>query len=335
MLEENKARLDKEVKNICRDLEVILSPWLLKARPFAKVEKRFRQEILDPAIGLHKALKSSSHQYEMRTAEALENLAPEQLREEWRLKDADIWQELRGSRTIGRALYCLHPSIVRPRLQSTAPVVVAKGVLVVKSSDESMSADLADTNNQRVSAEGTLASSPMTQIRSVTELTLTFYPSDFNQRTSSMGSPRIPIKTTSYRVSGQKLHDLEEREVFTTSSLESLGSNDLLRRKSESEDVEDRQQTEKARGYEAYTSNQRGHHIEGRRAETLPYRTVKREPSPFGSRDRAIQKSRRRNSASENSASGAGLALEDPKTKSGSLMSAWSSWMQRSVQERL
>ena len=132
-LHENETRLEEVSRDICNRLNNILSPWLFEAGPFTKVEERFRQEILDPAIKLHQDLKSSSHQYETRRTNVFDRVSSRQMLEEWYLKDADTWQKVRSEREVGRALYCLHPSIVRLRAKGTIPIVVAKPVIVVKS----------------------------------------------------------------------------------------------------------------------------------------------------------------------------------------------------------
>ena len=131
MLRENEPRLEQAARGICSKLTDILSPWLFEAGPFFKVEARFRDEILDPAIKLHQDLKSASHQYETKYIEILDRLSPRQMLDEWDLKDADTWQKVRVERDVGRALYCLHPSIIRSRAESKIPIVVAKPVIVV------------------------------------------------------------------------------------------------------------------------------------------------------------------------------------------------------------
>ena len=51
--------------------------------------------------------------------------------DEWDLKDADTWQKAKGEKGVGKALYCLHPLLVRIRTKATPPIVVAKPVIVV------------------------------------------------------------------------------------------------------------------------------------------------------------------------------------------------------------
>ena len=140
-LHENEPRLERAARGICNKLTEILSPWLFEAGPFFKVEGRFRTEILDPAIKLHQDLKSASHQYETRYIEISDRLSPRQMLDEWDLKDANTWQKVRVERDVGRALYCLHPSVIRLRAESTTPIVVAKPVIVVEGPNRETSSD--------------------------------------------------------------------------------------------------------------------------------------------------------------------------------------------------
>ena len=140
-LPENEPRLERAARGICIELTDILSPWLFEAGPFSKVEARFRDDILGPAIKLHQDLKSASHQYETRYIKVLDRLSPKQMLDEWELKDADTWQKVRAERDVGRALYCLHPSIIRLRAESTTPIVVAKPVIVVQGPNKKISSD--------------------------------------------------------------------------------------------------------------------------------------------------------------------------------------------------
>ena len=130
---ENGADLEKVSRKLCSDLGHFLSPWLLGASPFAKVEERFRQEILDPAIRLHQDLKSSSYRYEFNTipSAVFDELSPRRLFDGYDLKDADSWLKPRSEKNVGRALYNLHPSIVRLRIKGKNPIVITKSVIVV------------------------------------------------------------------------------------------------------------------------------------------------------------------------------------------------------------
>ena len=140
-LRENEARLERAARGICVKLTDILSPWLFEVGPFSKVEARFRDEILHPALKLHQDLKCASHQYEMKYITFLTRLSPRDMLDEWDLKDADTWQKVRAERDVGRALYCLHPSIIRLRAESTTPIVVAKPVVVVQGPNRKRSSD--------------------------------------------------------------------------------------------------------------------------------------------------------------------------------------------------
>ena len=131
MLHENETRLERASKEICDQLNNILSPWLCEAGPFTKVEENFRREILDPAIKLHQDLRSSSHRYDTIHIKAFDNITAKQMLDEWELKDADTWQKARGENGVGKALYCLHPSLVRIRAKGAPPIVIARPVIVV------------------------------------------------------------------------------------------------------------------------------------------------------------------------------------------------------------
>lgn len=132
-LGENETRLERASRRICNNLSGILSPLLFEAGPFGKVEGRFRQEILDPAVRLHQSLRSSSYEYDTRSIPVLDRLSPRQMLDQWDLKDADTWQKARGEEQVGQALYCLHPSVVRFRTKGADPIIVARPVIVVVS----------------------------------------------------------------------------------------------------------------------------------------------------------------------------------------------------------
>lgn len=132
-LREYDIRLESASRRICNDLNGLLSPWLLEAGPFAKIEGSFRQEILDPAIKLHQDLSSSSYRYDTSLIPVNGRLSPKQMLEEWELKNADTWQTPRSENRIGKALYCLHPPIYRLRSGGRPPIAIAKAVMVVAS----------------------------------------------------------------------------------------------------------------------------------------------------------------------------------------------------------
>ena len=168
---ENEPRLERAARGICIELTDILSPWLFEAGPFSKVEARFRDDILDPAIKLHQDLKSASHQYETRYIEVLDRLSPKQMLDEWDLRDVDTWQKVRAERDVGRALYCLHPSIIRLRAEGTTPIVVAKPVIVVQGPNRKISSDSrgrkdSSLNNMKVLPTATEPSIPHHNIAS-------------------------------------------------------------------------------------------------------------------------------------------------------------------------
>ena len=143
-LRENGAHLERVSRKICSDMGHFFSPWLLGAGPFAKVEERFRQEILDPAIRLHQVLKSSSYRYKFDATPSVvfDELSPRQLFDRYDLKDADSWLKPRSEKDVGRALYNLHPSIVRLRTsRGKNPIVITKPVMVVSNPNRETSWD--------------------------------------------------------------------------------------------------------------------------------------------------------------------------------------------------
>ena len=140
-LPEYKTNLVEASDKICNRLNDMLSPWLREAGPFAKVEERFRHEILDPTIKLHQDLQSSSHPYMMIPIKAFDGFSSKQMLNDWHLKDADTWQKVRGEKEVGRALYCLHPKVMRLRAKDTIPIVIAKPVIVVESPERTRALD--------------------------------------------------------------------------------------------------------------------------------------------------------------------------------------------------
>ena len=151
-LRDNEPRLEQAARAICIKLTDILSPWLFEAGPFSKVEARFRDEILVPAIKLHQDLNSASHQYETEYLKVLEGLSPKQMLDEWELKDANTWQKVRVERNVGRAIYCLHPKIIRLRAESTIPIVVTKPVIVVEGPDRETLPDPRGLNDSHLNS---------------------------------------------------------------------------------------------------------------------------------------------------------------------------------------
>ena len=126
------------------------------------MEERFRREILDPAIKLHQDLRSSSHLYETRHLEISDRISPKQMLDEWDSKDADTWQKAKGEKGDGKALYCLHPLLVRIRTKGTPPIIVAKPVIVVISPASVRISDPRDLNNSSLSGMTAIEPIPAT-----------------------------------------------------------------------------------------------------------------------------------------------------------------------------
>ena len=67
------------------------------------------------------------------------NSPPRQLFDRYDLKDADSWLKPRNEKDVGRALYNLHPSIVRFRTRGKNPIVIKKALIVVSNPDRQKS----------------------------------------------------------------------------------------------------------------------------------------------------------------------------------------------------
>ena len=271
-LHEYDTRLERDSRMICNHLGGLLSPWLLDAGPFAKVEGRFRREILDPAIKLHQDLKSSSHQYEVRHVPVLDQLTPKQMLDQWELKDADLWQKPRGEKEVGKALYCLHPSIVRLRTGSMTPIVIAKPVIVVtrpeRENTSNADSDKSSSLSAATKSAAAIESSPATYQKTFSINPENTAHIDFAENppvstdsdsTTTFRSRRRSIKASTYPTT-QRQEDLpSSRRQFQHSLESSDGGYDPL--------SEPRSSLEEETHYiQPYT---RGHPIQGR-SNTFP-----------------------------------------------------------------
>ena len=262
-LPENENRIERASRRICDDLSGILSPWLLEAGPFAKVEERFRREILDPAIKFHQDLRSSSHRYDMRPISVIGPPSPKQMLDEWELKDADKWQRPRGEKGVGKALYCLHPPILRLRTQGRPPIVIAKAVMVVASPERERIPNLHS-----------------------------------NKDSSQSNSNQRKAATHSFTQKQEYTHGSPRRQLSVPPE-SSNGRDDILGDStSPSEKV--RQSSGKPKKDQDVPPSKRGHQIEGT-SKTFPSKVAARQPSRRGSRDTSNDKSVPRSSANKSS----------------------------------
>ena len=130
-LPEIKHELGRVSKNILRDVRSILSQWLLGAHASTKIDARFQRRILNPAIKFHQDFNSSYHRYTMEPIKDLSDLSPKEMLNEWHLKAADTWGQVKTEDQVGTALYCLHPGLVRRRPGGADPVTIVKPVVVI------------------------------------------------------------------------------------------------------------------------------------------------------------------------------------------------------------
>lgn len=314
---ENGTRLDGASRKICKDLSGFLSPCLLEAGPFAKVEGTFRREILDPAIKLHQDLRSSSHQYDTRHITFFDRLSPKQMLEEWDLKDADSWLEPRGEKKVGKALYCLHPSIVRLRTKDLDPIVIVKPVIVVTSPGRERTWDPPGSKNSSLKGMTpppvAIEFSPTTnQITSSldqktsAQIKFADNPSTLTDSDSTTAS-RSRRRRFSQSASTQSITQMQgylpgspRRQLSVP--LEFSDGNHDLPRYSRSHIEEEKQLSRRFEEDQNVLPYTRGHSITGT-SNTFPPKTAARQPrqpSRRSSKDTSGDKSSSRKSANEN-----------------------------------
>ena len=301
-LQENETRLEGASRKICNDLVGVFTPWLREAGPFAKVEGRFRREILNPAIRLHQDLKSSSHQYDMIPIRVFNKHSPKQMLVDWHLKDADLWQKPRGEKGVGRALYCLHPSIVRIRTQGTAPITIAKPVVVVISPERAKSSD---PHNKKDSSL-TSITVPPTAIESLstTNQTTPSHVQDSSTQIKPADNSYMLMDSDSDTTSGSRSDGLDERRA---SPLPIEREREHLSRSRPRHLLASMESSE----FEGHFPGELGfHHTDGRRADTFPPQAAARESS------RSLSKDIARRSTYDSPISPSIPAQSDPPAKS-------------------
>ena len=186
----------------------ILSDWMLDAGSSVKLESRFQRDILDPAIRLHQNLSSSSHKYTMEPIQVLKELSPGQMLNEWVLKDADEWRQVKKENRVGKALYCLHPPLLRHRPNGGAPIVIMKPVIVVvRPGKESMSKPHSRNNTL---SDGTTTPPAATRSASVTNQFLPSLDQDISPRGDLADSPYVSMDCGSDTSSTKRLYRLDE-----------------------------------------------------------------------------------------------------------------------------
>lgn len=108
-----------------------IAPLVPDGRAFAKHKEMLQQDILDPALKLHQALRTSIRQYKVQPPDLRALPAPEQsLDESWTMKDIRTWQTVKKTEKNVEPLYCLFPSIVRLEVGDVETVLVKPVVIV-------------------------------------------------------------------------------------------------------------------------------------------------------------------------------------------------------------
>ena len=128
---ENKHELARVSKHILRHVRSTVSQCLLGAHASTKIGTRFQRRILNPAIKFHQDFRSSYHRYTMESIKDLSHLSPKEMLNEWYLKAADTWGQVKTEDQVGTALYCMHPGLVRRRPGGADPVTIVKPVMVI------------------------------------------------------------------------------------------------------------------------------------------------------------------------------------------------------------
>ena len=314
-LRENETRLEAASRRICHYLDRFLSPWLLEAGPFAKIEGRFKREILDPAIKLHQDLRSSSHQYDMRPISIFDRLSPKQMLDECDLKDAETWLKPRGEKEVGRALYCLHPSVVRLRPEGLPLIVIAKPVIVVTTPERerhlkphritggSLTGSMAPSAAiDYESAETQIISSPDDEDSDNTRWAENASMSTDSDSTTTSGSRQIDFSQRRASHPITRRHEYSPgspRRRLSVPQEEWDGRHDLPR-DSRSYFEESRRGSGRPKEDQDYRPYRRGHRIEGT-SNDFPSQAAARQSSRRASRDTAGDTSSPRRSANETS----------------------------------
>lgn len=329
-LPENEARLKAASTSICNRLSNVLSPWLSEAGPFANVEERFRRDILDPAIKLHQNITSSSHHYEAKTIKVFDRLSPKQMLDEWELKNADTWQKARGEKEVGKALYCLHPSTVRLRAKGTAPIVVAKPVVVVTSPERKRISNRHGIDDSSLS--GTMTPPPAIESKPATDHPIPQLDQESPTQVKFADPPSMVTDSDSTIDSGSRRLSSPQRRASTHPSTEkhehlSMSSQRRMSAPLESSSYEEdrqrhlrsRPEGEKqfsGRSREDIPTYTRGHAIPG---SSYSHRSqgALRQPSRRPSRDTSNGRSSPRRSANENSQQLIAPSALVPTTTSG------------------
>ncbi len=331
-LPENDTHLEAASTSICNRLSNILSPWLFEAGPFANVEERFRRDILDPAIKLHQNLTSSSHHYAARTIKDFDRLSPKQMLDEWDLKNADTWQKARGEKEVGKALYCLHPSTVRLRAKGTAPIVVAKPVVVVASPERERISNRHGIDD--ISQSCTMTSPPAIETKPATDHPIPPLDQESPIQVKFADPPSKLTDSDSTMDSGSRRLSFHQRRVSTHPStqkhehlsmssqrrmsvpLQSSSDEEDRRRHSRSRLEGEKQFSGRSREAQDILKYTRGHAILG---SSYSYRSqgAVRQPSRRPSRDTSNGRSSPRRSANENSQPPIAPSALVPPTTSG------------------
>jgi hypothetical protein len=118
-----------------KNAKTAISPWLPLPDAFIKHETRYQEEILEPAVKLHQAMRTSVDCYEIRMSKVQPGPIPEQpCLGLVTFKDIDTWRNVSANNVKG-VLSALHPAINRlsaanEKVELVKPVVVVTVAVV-------------------------------------------------------------------------------------------------------------------------------------------------------------------------------------------------------------
>jgi len=121
----------KDTEEVLAMTKEAILPWLPDSGAFVKNESKFRRDILDPAVRVHRAMQTSTYSYKMVYPELRAGTVPQQMVDElYTLKDFGTWAEVTNNEVKG-ILSNLYPSIVRFSAGTNTEVELLKPVVLV------------------------------------------------------------------------------------------------------------------------------------------------------------------------------------------------------------
>ena len=102
----------KVVQQIFSHAERAILPWILNRSAFKRHEAVLRQEIFEPAVKLHQAIRTSVRQYDMSRSDRQYYMSGPAPNGSCTLRDIGTWKKVEKVNEIEGGIYCLYPAIV-------------------------------------------------------------------------------------------------------------------------------------------------------------------------------------------------------------------------------